>query len=77
MATSELLVKYSMLDAVQQNALIDYLNALLSENKKREKKRFNYLEYRKRIFSLSEWSDEDVALIESARYTGNWNIHTW
>ncbi len=63
----ELLSKFELLDAMGKQELLDYLDFLISRRKKKKEKKFDYEAYRKRILTISTWSDEDVAPVEEAR----------
>lgn len=76
---SELILKYSLLDAVGKQLLLDYLNTLLKEKKKTvPQQKFEYNAYRKKILLLGKWDEKDISLIKEAHInTNTWQIKEW
>ena len=55
---SDIVLKYNMLDENARKQLNDFIDFLLSKNKKKKKPDFS--EYHNRIQTVSQWSEEDV-----------------
>lgn len=69
---AELLLKFEMLDAVDKQHLLEFLNYLLAKKQQSSlPKKFNYKTYRKKIQAIGTWSDGDISAIEAARQNFN------
>ena len=73
---SDFAIKYSKLDKTRRQELNDFLDFLLSRQKNDKK---NILPgYKKKILSVSKWSDEDCRLIEkNQKAFSQWKIQEW
>ncbi len=66
--------KYNMLDENARKQLNDFIDFLLIKNKKKET---DLSEYYKRIQTVSQWSQEDVAYLHEVKNSYNWNVEEW
>lgn len=67
-------MKYNMLDESSRKQLNDFLDFLLSKSKKKEA---NHSEYYKKIQTVSQWSEEDVAYLQEINSNYNWKVEEW
>ena len=73
---TDLLVKYQQLNHSHRQQLKDFLDFLLSKQKKQ--KGFDMEAYRKRILGVSVWSEEDIQeLIQNSSCMNNWKVEEW
>ncbi len=63
-----------MLDENARKQLNDFIDFLLIKNKKKET---DLSEYYKRIQTVSQWSQEDVAYLHEVKNSYNWNVEKW
>lgn len=55
------LLKYNLLDPLQQNEVNDFIEFLLSKKDKKP----SMTEYKKKILAVSTWSEEDLQVFET------------
>jgi hypothetical protein len=55
------ILKYDLLDPLQQNEVNDFIDFLLSKKDKKP----SLTEYKKKILAVSTWSDEDLQVFET------------
>ena len=73
---SELISKYNSLDTLLQQQVIQFMDYLLST--RNITKQTNMSAYKEKILKVSEWSDEDIKILNDNKRTFNqWNITEW
>ena len=73
----EFIVKYNLLDSFSKKEINDFLNFLLSK-KKRKPSNGVKNSYKKKILSVSTWSDSDIARLEQdLKNFGQWKVQGW
>lgn len=73
---NDISIKYGMLNKESQKEVHDFLDFLLS--KQMRKKNTSKSSYKKRILSVSTWSEEDVDEVEkNSKLFNNWKINEW
>lgn len=73
---SKIEIKYNKLNNARRRELNDFLDFLLSRQKNEMKK--SLTDYKKKILSVSTWSDEDCRQIEENQNAFNqWKIQEW
>ena len=70
----DIALKYNMLDENARSQLNDFIEFLLSKNKKKE---LNLSEYYQRIQTVSQWTEKDVEYLHETNNKYNWNIEEW
>ena len=70
----DIALKYNMLDENARSQLNDFIDFLLSKNKRKET---DLSEYYKRIQTVSQWSEEDVAYLREIDDNYNWKVEEW
>lgn len=73
---SDIILKYSLLNKTAQQEVNDFLDFLLSKQKRIKEK--SPTDYKTKIMSVSTWTDEDLKQLENNRSSFNhWNIDEW
>jgi len=73
---TDITVKYGLLDKTSKQEINDFIDFLL--NKKRASKATQLNGYKKRILSVSTWSDEDIKVFKDNEILFNqWNVESW
>lgn len=70
----DLVLKFNMLDENARKQINDFIDFLLSKN---EKKKSPPSEYYKRIQTVSQWSEDDVAYLHEIKNNYNWKVEEW
>jgi len=70
----DIVLKYNMLDENARKQLNDFIDFLLSKNKKSEP---DLLEYYDRIQTVSQWSEADVEYLREIENNYNWKVEEW
>ncbi len=74
---SDGILKYELLNASEKKEVGDFIDFLFSK-KKRQVKHKSVSDYKKKILSVSTWSEEDVKIFEENRIKLNqWKPETW
>ncbi|MGM9507639.1 hypothetical protein ACS5NO_07925 [Larkinella sp. GY13] len=72
----DLLGKYTQLSDEHQKEVIDFVNFLLHKQEKTVQ--FDMDAYRKKILSVSVWSDQDLTpILEAKDQIDNWKPSEW
>ncbi|RIV27690.1 DUF2281 domain-containing protein [Fibrisoma montanum] len=73
---SELIAKFQALDEQAQQEVVDFVDFLLE--KKGRRKPYDPEEYKRKLQSISVWSDQDIKPIEEAQqHFNNWKALEW
>jgi len=73
---SEILQKYKLLNKANQKEVIGFIDSLL--NKKRTRRKNTLDDYKKKILSVSTWSESDMKVFEeSEKYFQQWRVEEW
>jgi|AntRauTorcE11898_2_1112593.scaffolds.fasta_scaffold05334_4 hypothetical protein len=73
---NEIEIKYNKLNNTRRRELNDFLDFLL--NRQKSDKTKSLTDYKKKILSVSTWTDEDCRPIEENQKAFNqWNIQEW
>ncbi|MFO7971788.1 MAG: hypothetical protein R6U40_08565 [Desulfobacterales bacterium] len=68
--------KYSLLTKSAKKEVHDFMDFLLMRQK--TKKKIPLSDYKKKIFNVSTWSDNDIkAFEENKKLFNEWNIQEW
>jgi hypothetical protein len=70
-AMSELELKFNSLDSQEQKIILDMINLLVQK-----KSPLKFSDYKKRILTISTWTEEDLKVYEENKLT-SWNVPTW
>ena len=70
----DIVLKYNMLDENARKQLNDFMDFLLSKNKKSEP---DFSEYYDRIQTVSQWSEADVKYLREIENNYNWKVEEW
>jgi hypothetical protein len=70
----DIVLKYNMLDENARKQLNDFIDFLLSKNKKSEP---DLSEYYDRIQTVSQWSEADVEYLREIENNYNWKVEEW
>ena len=69
-------LKYNHLDTQLKKEVDMFIDFLLSKKQKEEKKTMSL--YQKKILKVSQWSDEDIAILNESKASFNQlNIQSW
>lgn len=68
--------KYNLLDKKSQKEVNDFMDFLLHKKETRKK---NFIQkYKKRILSVSTWTENDIEVFQqNSMLLGNWKIEEW
>lgn len=73
---SELILKYNLLNTTAQQQVQDFIDFLLTKNKKQQPK--NHQNYKQKILQVSVWDDADLQHLEAAQKTmTQWTMQEW
>ncbi len=73
---SEIVYKYNRLDKIARQELNDFMDFLLSKQKK--DKHIALTTYKNKILNVSVWSDIDLKIFEeNQKLFSNWKIQEW
>lgn len=72
----EIIVKFGLLDPVKRQEILDFLDFLLSKQKKERAESFKL--YKKQILQVSTWSEEDITSMETnSKKLSQWQVPEW
>jgi hypothetical protein len=73
---TDLISKYKLLNNSAKQELNDFMDFLLSNQK--VEKRSSLSKYKRKILSVSSWSDSDLMIFEKNQSLFNqWNVEEW
>ncbi len=73
---TDISIKYSLLDKTSKKEINDFIDFLLS--RKSAHKDTHLMEYKKKILSVSTWSDDDIkAFKDNGNLFNQWSVETW
>jgi hypothetical protein len=73
---TDLISKYKLLNNSAKQELNDFMDFLLSKQK--VEKRSSLSKYKRKILSVSSWSDSDLMIFEKNQSLFNqWNVEEW
>lgn len=73
---NELVMKFSLLEPIGKEELLNFLDFLL--NKQKVKPSFDFDTYKKSIIQVSNWKEKDIQLIENNQKQFNqWQVPEW
>jgi len=73
---NDILLKYTLLDKNAKKEVIDFIDFLLSKNRRINKKQIS--EYKKKILSVSKWTDADMKIFsENQKLLNQWKVEKW
>ena len=67
-------LKFNLLDVNSKKEVMDFIDFLIGKMKKPEKKKSDY---KKRILTVSRWSDEDIKLVEENQSFNQFKPEVW
>lgn len=73
---TDLIKKYNLLDKVSKKEILDFADFLLNKNIKSSKNQ--RVDYKKKILSVSVWSDSDIDFIlNNQKKFNQWKAQEW
>ena len=73
---TDISIKYSLLDKTSKQEINDFIDFLLS--KKSAHKEIPLTDYKKKILTVSTWSDEEIKVFKDNENLFNqWSIEKW
>ena len=73
---AEITLKYNLLNKTAKKEVLDFMDFLLSKQKKNKKKEIS--SYKKKILNVSTWTDSDLKIFQESRGLFNqWKIDEW
>lgn len=73
---AEITLKYNLLNKTAKKEVLDFMDFLLSKQKKNKKKEIS--SYKKKILNVSTWTDSDLKIFQESRGLFNqWKIEEW
>ncbi|MBK7406623.1 MAG: hypothetical protein IPL49_18130 [Saprospirales bacterium] len=72
----EISVKFGLLDPIKRQEILDFLDFLLSKQKKERAGSFK--SYKEQILQVSTWSEEDISAVQTnSKKLSQWQAPEW
>lgn len=71
---TDIVLKYNLLDENARQQLNDFLDFLISKSRQVP---VDQSEYTRRIQTVSQWTEDDVAYLKDINDNYRWNIEEW
>lgn len=73
---NDIALKYRLLDKQSKTEINDFLDFLLSKSKL--KNSYDISNYKKRILTVSDWTDDDILIFQNNnKQFNNWKVEEW